>query len=88
MRKLSEKEVMIMLNDFMNTTVSGTFCVNRLVTGDYFVWVEKVVKLNELLPETADAFKDLMEGTGAQRLEAICSEKTGKPDRLKVVLVP
>lgn len=88
MRELNEKEAMMLLQAFMDNTVSGTLCINRVVSGKYFAWIEKVVKLKELDSTAADAFRDLIAATGAQRLEAICNEKTGEPDRLKLVITP
>lgn len=88
MRELTARDVHRIFDEFDTSTISGSFGVTKSPSGRYFIWVEKVIKLDEMPERTAQLFSDLMSVTGAHKIEAICSEKTGSPDRLKVTVTP
>ena len=88
MRELTKREVHAWLDRVDSESKVYTVCIHRSRFGKYHAWCEKVVKVDEMDEPASTAFKLLMELTKAQKLEAICNEKTGEPDRVKIVVEP
>lgn len=70
------------LDEFAEAGAVGRFFANRLPNGEWFTWVEQVIKLREMKPSTAAAIRMIVLELGTTKLEMICEH--GEADRVNV----
>lgn len=81
MRKTVE-EAQEAFHEFAERGAIGRIFGNRLVSGEWFMWTEQIIKLHEMDKAAADAVRRVAKIFGGTRIEITI--KDGVPDRVNV----